>query len=66
MAKFVCVRVTGTVIVEIDETDEDIDIETAIEKANDAVSDMDFGELEDIDWKTSNIEDEDGNRIYED
>lgn len=36
----------------------------AAKQANDAVSDADFGSLEDIDWHTGHVETEKGEYIY--
>lgn len=55
----VCVRVTGRVYVPVDGN---LDPEMARCKANGKVCDMDFGQLEDIDWDGVYCEDADGNR----
>lgn len=54
----VCVRVTGRALVTVRAKD----AEMARCRANGKVCDMDFGELEDIDWDGVYCEDEDGNR----
>lgn len=39
-------------------------IQYALEKANEEASNADFGQLEDIEWETDHIEDEDEDFIY--
>lgn len=57
----VCIGVDGYVSIEVNANN----IEEAKEKARYVVTDMDFGELTDIDWHTANVEDENGNlEIY--
>ena len=60
----VCVRVDGRVLVPVHAVDPK-NHDAIIETANQIVSEMDFGELEDIDWKAIYIEGENGNRVYE-
>lgn len=55
----VCIRVTGRVLVPASA----VDAEMARCRANGKVCDMDFGELEDIDWDGVYAEDANGNRI---
>ena len=55
----VCIRVTGRVYVPA----KALDPEMAKCRANGKVCDMDFGELEDIDWDAVYCEDPDGNHI---
>jgi hypothetical protein len=54
----VCIRVTGRVYVPA----KALDPEIARCRANGKVCDMDFGELEDIDWDGVYAEDSQGNR----
>ena len=55
----VCIRVTGRVLVPASA----VDAEMARCKANGKVCEMDFGELEDIDWDGVYAEDANGNRV---
>ena len=55
----VCIRVTGRVLVPASA----VDAEMARCKANGMVCEMDFGELEDIDWDGVYAEDANGNRV---
>lgn len=48
-----------------DMSDEDA-VSYALKKANEIVTETDFGELEDIDWEAHHVEDENGNYIYPD
>ena len=57
----VCVRVTGRVYVPA----KAMDPEMARCRANGKVCDMDFGELEDIDWGAVYCEDANGNRVLD-
>ncbi len=54
----VCIRVTGRVLVPASA----FNAEMARCRANGKVCDMDFGELEDIDWDAVYAEDYNGNR----
>ena len=55
----VCIRVTGRVLVPA----KAINAEIAKNLANGEVAEMNFGELEDIDWGAVYAEDENGNRV---
>ena len=52
MKRYVTLAVTGTITIEVDADD----IDEAEEAACDATSEVDFGALENIEWKTINVE----------
>ena len=66
----VSVSVQGRFYVTVNVPLEDMSIKEAAkfaaEQANDAVSDADFGALEDIDWHIGHVETETGQYIYPD
>ena len=59
MKYVVGIAVDGRVYIEVEAND----FADAKEKANDIFMDMDLGQLECIDWKNVNAEDENGNMI---
>lgn len=56
MKHYVTVSITGRVTVVVDADD----FSVAEDRANDVISEMDFGPLENIDWETAYIENENG------
>ena len=58
---YVTMKVEGRFIVEVDTND----VQKAKELASEIYSDANFGELSDIDAETINVQDENGNFLFE-